>query len=260
MGKYDPLRRYMSALMQPEWTAGFDELGEILGKPLPPSASEHRTWWANHGGQMVHQQAWLDAGWRVDAVDLSRRQVVFRRVRYGGRLTSHGAEEANGRLGKPANGLPSEIHKMVEKTRQTNSISIRLDWTEIGAVHRDGDTWALPDVPESPGLCRIHTFREDKHGTTIAVVRDLSAFLSTLFCNTDHEENSAVATISERVSAARYVSVDAVLPGQAWIVVNGRGIKADLDKPSDRMMVEHAVAMLSRTAGAAVTRLKGQFG
>jgi hypothetical protein len=62
------------------WIADFAELEEVLGFPLPPSASRYREWWANQrsGG---HSQAkgWQDAGWKVWAVDLAGRRVEFRR-------------------------------------------------------------------------------------------------------------------------------------------------------------------------------------
>lgn len=258
MGKYDPLRRYMSDLKQPEWTAGFDEIGDILGKPLPPSASEHRTWWANHGGQMVHQQAWLDAGWRVDAVDLSRRQVVFRRIRYGGRLASSGAPGNGNSHAGNGGTLPASFARTIEKSRQLASISVRLDWTDIGVPQRvNGSSWALPEAPQSPGLCRIHTISESRHNATIIVVRDLCAFLNTLFASLEGDTgHSAIMSLCERVAAARYISIDAVLPGQAWIVIDGRGTRADLENMAERSLIERAVAILSRNAGVAVSRLK----
>ncbi|PLX38035.1 MAG: hypothetical protein C0606_07265 [Hyphomicrobiales bacterium] len=250
----------MSELSDLEWTAGFDEIGEILGKALPPSASEHRTWWANHGGQMVHQQAWLDAGWRVENVDLSRRQVVFRRMRLGRHVGGWSVPGNGANDHRPNDGLSVELRKAVEQSRQPASVSIRVDWTDVGVARRTEHGWALPQAPEGPALCRIHTVCDEKHTATIAVVRDLPEFLATVFAECRAGKVApGVAAVCERLGAARYVAIDAVLPGQAWIVVDGRGSRASLDNAIERAMVERSVAMVARNAGIAVTRLKAEI-
>lgn len=58
----------------------FQSIDELLGEELPPSASEHRAWWANHYGN-PQAKAWLTAGWIVDNVDQALKQVSFRQSR-----------------------------------------------------------------------------------------------------------------------------------------------------------------------------------
>lgn len=77
--KYEPLRQHLARQTADSVSLRFDELEEILGFPLPPSAARHGAWWQNDHG---HSQArsWLDAGFRASA-DRARRTVTFRRAR-----------------------------------------------------------------------------------------------------------------------------------------------------------------------------------
>ncbi len=79
--KYRPLRDYLAALppTTEEKTLSFDQVAQIVGEPLPASASEHRQWWANQegGSRAPH---WRAAGFKVDYVDLQRQIVRFKRI------------------------------------------------------------------------------------------------------------------------------------------------------------------------------------
>lgn len=57
----------------------FELLEQIMGARLPPSA-RHRSWWANDSVGHVQSQRWLNAGWRVSAIDLTARRVTFARI------------------------------------------------------------------------------------------------------------------------------------------------------------------------------------
>ncbi len=80
MGKYEPLRTHLQAACAGEWSATFEQVEQVLGFPLPPSARRHREWWSNQAGA-GHSQArgWQDAGWQVWKVDLDSEKVIFRR-------------------------------------------------------------------------------------------------------------------------------------------------------------------------------------
>lgn len=78
MAKYDPLRNHLSLSGQPRLTMTFDQIAALVG-PLPPSARDHRAWWANDSTH-VHGYAWLAAGYRVDSVDQPRGIVTFVRL------------------------------------------------------------------------------------------------------------------------------------------------------------------------------------
>jgi hypothetical protein len=80
MSKYQPLAKHLEAQGSAVVTITFAEIDRLLGDPLPPSARQYRPWWANEReGSHVQARAWLDAGWKVDAVDLSEERVTFRR-------------------------------------------------------------------------------------------------------------------------------------------------------------------------------------
>lgn len=59
----------------------FEEVEEIIGGPLPPSAHMHRSWWANDSVGHVQSKQWLEVGWRVAQVSMSERRATFARIR-----------------------------------------------------------------------------------------------------------------------------------------------------------------------------------
>ena len=77
MGKYDPLKEYLEGSQGPELVLTFTEIESILNRELPRSARDknYQPWWAN--GPLSHQQAWMDAGWRVASVVPFKEKVTF---------------------------------------------------------------------------------------------------------------------------------------------------------------------------------------
>lgn len=69
MSKYYPLENYLKKSQKQKETLKYEEIEKILGFTLPKSGYKHRQWWENGGG---HTQAnsWLNAGWKVDVVDM----------------------------------------------------------------------------------------------------------------------------------------------------------------------------------------------
>ena len=59
----------------------FAEIERVIGAKLPYSADSHRAWWSNNPTNNVMTQAWLDAGFESEQVDLKNRRLVFRRAR-----------------------------------------------------------------------------------------------------------------------------------------------------------------------------------
>lgn len=62
-------------------TLQFDQIEAIIGGPLPPSAREHRAWWANDTVGHAQSKQWLDAGWRTSYINLTDERVVFVRIK-----------------------------------------------------------------------------------------------------------------------------------------------------------------------------------
>ena len=82
--KYLPLeewfRKQPTTAEQIELT--FDQIEEILGTPLPASATKLTTWWTNVQPKIQsHRTAWLNNGWRVAEFDQQARWVRFVRAR-----------------------------------------------------------------------------------------------------------------------------------------------------------------------------------
>lgn len=79
-GKYAALHAWL--LEQPatkeRLQLTFEQLERLLGESLPDSAKTHRAWWADDAAGHVQTRAWLRAGWKVEDVDFSANQVVFK--------------------------------------------------------------------------------------------------------------------------------------------------------------------------------------
>jgi len=79
--KYDPLRERLAQDGAAEGRVSFAVLDRHVVGRLPPSARRWRVWWQNDGaGSHVQARSWLDAGYRVDSVELPNGPVVFRRM------------------------------------------------------------------------------------------------------------------------------------------------------------------------------------
>lgn len=77
MSKYGALRRQLECEADPSVEMTFDEVDRIVGG-LPASAHCYSAWWSNEReGTHVQAHAWLEAGWRVENVDLSAEKVRF---------------------------------------------------------------------------------------------------------------------------------------------------------------------------------------
>ncbi|WP_426615753.1 DUF7662 domain-containing protein [Bradyrhizobium sp. McL0616] len=82
MSAYDPLRRKLESMRGQAVRLTFSEIEEILGRPLPASASKFSAWWGNESSRKAgHTQAmaWLDAGFKA-RVSLKQRAVEFHRA------------------------------------------------------------------------------------------------------------------------------------------------------------------------------------
>ena len=82
MSKYGALCSHLAGLGTEQWRASFEEIEEVLGFRLPPSARDHPAWWANETeAQQPQKLAWLRAGWRTANLNLTGETIEFVRVR-----------------------------------------------------------------------------------------------------------------------------------------------------------------------------------
>lgn len=85
MKKYEPLSAWLKRQVCDRVELTFEDIEDEdkIGVKLPRAAREHRAWWANEASPKTrHYQcrAWIDAGWRVEVVDVERESVVFVRI------------------------------------------------------------------------------------------------------------------------------------------------------------------------------------
>jgi len=83
MSKYSPISDFLNK--QPphihDKTVSFDTLEDLIGDMLPESAYTYQAWWGNEKNKSRSQaRSWMEAGWKVESVDLSKLQVRFRKV------------------------------------------------------------------------------------------------------------------------------------------------------------------------------------
>ena len=80
--KYEPLRQWLSERQDQRVIATFSSLDDIIGG-LPPSSRKYTSnWYGSAAAAPTHvwKQAWEDAGFTVDSVDLLEEIVSFRRL------------------------------------------------------------------------------------------------------------------------------------------------------------------------------------
>lgn len=80
MPKYEPLAELLTSDGRERVDLTFADIDAALHDPLPKTARRRRGWWANNRTGHVQAQAWLEAGYKVESVDLAGKRVAFRRV------------------------------------------------------------------------------------------------------------------------------------------------------------------------------------
>jgi hypothetical protein len=78
--KYLPLDEWFSRqpITKKQIKLTFDQVEEILGSPLPKSATRLSTWWTNVQPKIQsHRTAWLNHGWMVKEFDQQGKWVQF---------------------------------------------------------------------------------------------------------------------------------------------------------------------------------------
>lgn len=136
--KYGPLRDYLSGLPESrsEITLRFAEIEKVIGARLPRSAFDYQAWWGNQD-YGVQAPAWMGAGFLVDAVDLSRRTVRFRR----GRRTTQGRKA----------GTPKSARTRV-KLAANELIEAGFQRCGCWTTNAEGSVRFVGDIPKAPGV------------------------------------------------------------------------------------------------------------
>jgi DNA-binding transcriptional regulator YiaG len=77
--KYQPLLEFLRGSNQSELTLTFAEIEALMNDTLPDSARTKRAWWSNRSKGALQASAWMEAGYRVEDVDLDGQRVTFRK-------------------------------------------------------------------------------------------------------------------------------------------------------------------------------------
>ncbi len=77
--KYQPLLEYLCGSNEGEVTLTFAQIEALMNEALPESARSKRAWWSNRSKGALQASAWMEAGYRVEDVDIDRQQVTFRK-------------------------------------------------------------------------------------------------------------------------------------------------------------------------------------
>jgi DNA-binding XRE family transcriptional regulator len=81
--KYQPLLEFLRGSNQREVILSFAEIEALMNNPLPDSAKSKRAWWSNRSKGALQASAWMEAGYRVEDVDLDGQRVTFRKPTTG---------------------------------------------------------------------------------------------------------------------------------------------------------------------------------
>ena len=114
--KYRALQTFLASTPESEVTLTFPQVEEIIGAPLPRTATQ-RQWWANRWEQS-QARAWLGAGWQTRMVQVRDRRVTFRR----GGIRLRGAAQ-------PAKYAPLECY-----LKAASSEAVTLKFAAIAAL------------------------------------------------------------------------------------------------------------------------------
>jgi hypothetical protein len=100
MSKYEPLTHFLSSSKRTVVELTFREIERIIDARLPASAVKHRAFWSNNGAGHAHAQAWLEAGYESENVDIDKGRIVFRRAKEDSAAPSNMTPAQRKRLGQ----------------------------------------------------------------------------------------------------------------------------------------------------------------
>lgn len=79
MGKYTPLKTFLSTQSNVLVPMTFAEIEKVLNAELPAS-KRYPAWWSNNEFNNTMTSEWLAAGYRTESVDIAGEKLVFRKV------------------------------------------------------------------------------------------------------------------------------------------------------------------------------------
>lgn len=132
-GKYQPLTEFLRRQSGDVKAMSFEEIERVIGQRLPESARRHRAWWSNNPQNSVMTQAWLDAGFESEQVDMARRRLVFRRTR---RVSAAGRPSGSASSEHPLLGWMKDAVTIAPGADLT--MPADPDWARLVSSHAEG--------------------------------------------------------------------------------------------------------------------------
>ena len=77
--KFGPLFAFFKSRTEKELTLTFDQIGEIIGKPLSASAYKFREYWMRYGRSRL-ADCWYANGYKIKILDLDKQFVSFYQI------------------------------------------------------------------------------------------------------------------------------------------------------------------------------------
>ena len=78
--KYIPLRDYLASYRASKLNLSLEHIEHILDSKLEAAAYAFKSWWENNK-ENPQANAWLEAGWEAEDIDLQRQVILFKRVK-----------------------------------------------------------------------------------------------------------------------------------------------------------------------------------
>lgn len=75
--KYYPLYQHLGQRQQATVTLTLAEIESLIGSKLPISAKTQRGWWSNRNTGALQANAWIEAGYQVNSLDLDQQIITF---------------------------------------------------------------------------------------------------------------------------------------------------------------------------------------
>lgn len=226
----------------------FTEIEEVLGFALPKSARMYPAWWGNQENSS-QSNAWQEAGWRTEQVDVSSNKVTFRKKgqsianRSGSRKTN--APSAN-KVTKSSEAVPTEI--VLGKPYPPTDLGFTIIWRSLGQASLDENrTLVLPSAPAKPGLYRFHLIRDGAYTYYIGESDNVSRrFQNYRTPGTNQPTNFRLnSLLTEALIYGNKVHVDVIVDA-GDISINGESRPLALADRAMRRMMENAALIGTR--------------
>lgn len=241
MSKYKKLSVYLDSLRESEWHASFIQLESILGFVLPASARLYPAWWANDARQGRQAMAWLSAGWRTGALNLTGESVTFYRDTGAGGKAMPTLGQGSQRAGAAAEKFDVSA---LPKAGGINplELSVGMTWRVLGPLTLDDSGKLIfPSVPDSAGLYRFRLLGagQSRHyiGETIRLRRRFAHYANP---GPSQMTNIRInALLREHLEAGNRIEID-IMIGADSMVIAGNPVPVNFSDKATRRLFEHA--------------------